>query len=117
LRDERQRLALLSAEDTGVAAALRASLARLSEDDARLLGALGAGFSRVVDASAVAALAGADPDQTLYGLDRLAEMHLVDEEATGRYVMSDLVKLFAQRTPDTPDAPGPAAPTGKNAER
>ncbi|MFI1181990.1 BTAD domain-containing putative transcriptional regulator [Streptomyces sp. NPDC020799] len=102
LRDERQRLALLSAEDTGVAAALRASAARLSEDDARLLSALGAGFSRVVDASAVAELAGADPDVTRYGLDRLAEMHLVDEEATGRYVMSDLVKLFAQRPPPEP---------------
>ncbi|MEV6668731.1 BTAD domain-containing putative transcriptional regulator [Streptomyces sp. NPDC051162] len=99
LRDERQRLALLSAEDTGVAAALRASAARLSEDDARLLSALGTGFTRVVDASAVAELAGADPDVTRYGLDRLAEMHLVDEEATGRYVMSDLVKLFAQRPP------------------
>ncbi len=103
LRDERQRLALLSAEDTGVAAALRASAARLSEDDARLLSALGTGFTRVVDASAVAALAGADPDVTRYGLDRLAEMHLVDEEATGRYVMSDLVKLFAQRPAAPPD--------------
>lgn len=102
LRDERQRLALLSAEDTGVAAALRASAARLSEDDARLLSALGTGFTRVVDASAVAALAGADPDVTRYGLDRLAEMHLVDEEATGRYVMSDLVKLFAQRPAQEP---------------
>ncbi|MCC3766399.1 AfsR/SARP family transcriptional regulator [Streptomyces sp. UNOC14_S4] len=100
LRDERQRLALLSAEDTGVAAALRASVARLSEDDARLLSALGTGFSRVVDVSAVAALAGADPDVTRYGLDRLAEMHLVDEESTGRYVMTDLVKLFAQRRPE-----------------
>ncbi|RLV01505.1 SARP family transcriptional regulator [Streptomyces griseocarneus] len=100
LRDERQRLALLSAEDTGVAAALRASVARLSEDDARLLSALGTAFSRVVDVSAVAALAGADPDVTRYGLDRLAEMHLVDEESTGRYVMTDLVKLFAQRRPE-----------------
>ncbi|MFE7121824.1 BTAD domain-containing putative transcriptional regulator, partial [Streptomyces sp. NPDC057654] len=34
LRDERRRLALLSAEDTGVAAALRTSVARLSADDA-----------------------------------------------------------------------------------
>ncbi|MGW1072233.1 BTAD domain-containing putative transcriptional regulator [Streptomyces sp. NPDC002537] len=100
LRDERQRLALLSAEDTGVAAALRASVARLSEDDARLLSTLGSGFTRVVDASALAALAGADPDVTRYGLDRLAEMHLVDEESTGRYVMTDLVKLFAQRRPE-----------------
>ncbi|MER0246036.1 BTAD domain-containing putative transcriptional regulator [Streptomyces sp. HSW2009] len=96
LRDEQRRLALLSAEDTGIAAALRMSVARLSADDARLLAALGTGFDRQVEATAVAAFAGSDPDVPLDGLDRLAEMHLVDEEATGRYTMSDLVKLFAR---------------------
>ncbi|MGP3949727.1 BTAD domain-containing putative transcriptional regulator [Streptomyces sp. 7N604] len=96
LRDERRRLALLSAEDTGIAAALRTSVARLSADDARLLSALATGSGRQVDASAVAALAGADPDRTRDGLDRLAEMHLVDEEATDRYVISALVQLFAR---------------------
>ncbi len=80
-----------------MAAALRTSVARLSADDARLLRSLGTSFTRVVDASAVAALDGADPEVTRDGLDRLAEMHLIDEEATNRYVMSDLVKLFAQR--------------------
>ncbi|KUJ67814.1 SARP family transcriptional regulator [Streptomyces albus subsp. albus] len=96
LRDERQRLALLSVEDTGVAAALHASVARLSADDVRLLATLGSSFAREVDAGAVAALAGSDPELTRDALDRLAEMHLIDEEATNRYVMSDLVKLFAQ---------------------
>ncbi|WKX71427.1 BTAD domain-containing putative transcriptional regulator [Streptomyces sp. XD-27] len=96
LRDERRRLALLSAEDTGVAAALRASVARLSADDARLLATLGSSFAREVDVSAVAEIAGSDPELTRDGLGRLAEMHLIDEEATDRYVMSDLVKLFAQ---------------------
>ncbi|WFB08545.1 NB-ARC domain-containing protein [Streptomyces sp. LX-29] len=104
LRDERQRLALLSAEDTGVAAALRASVARLSADDVRLLATLGTGFAREVDAAAVAAVAGADPERTRDALDRLAEMHLIDEEATNRYVMTDLVKLFAQ------DEEGPTEP-------
>ncbi|GAA4676599.1 AfsR/SARP family transcriptional regulator [Streptomyces youssoufiensis] len=121
LRDEQRRLALLSAEDTGIAAALRMSVARLSADDARLLAALGSGFDRHVEATAVAAFAGSDPDVTLDGLDRLAEMHLVDEEATGRYTMSDLVKLFARdgktsggqpRPPGTPPAapPPPGSP-------
>ncbi|WP_431043359.1 BTAD domain-containing putative transcriptional regulator [Streptomyces sp. P1-3] len=96
LRDERRRLALLSAEDTGMAAALRASVARLSADDARLLATLGSSFAREVDVSAVAEIAGSDPELTRDGLGRLAEMHLIDEEATDRYVMSDLVKLFAQ---------------------
>ncbi|WPB92031.1 AfsR/SARP family transcriptional regulator [Streptomyces malaysiensis] len=96
LRDERRRLALLSAEDTGVAAALRNSVARLSADDAQLLRALGAGFAREVNTAEAAALSGADPELIQDSLERLAEMHLLDEEATNRYVMSDLVKLFAQ---------------------
>ncbi|WAP57195.1 AfsR/SARP family transcriptional regulator [Streptomyces sp. S465] len=96
LRDERRRLSLLSAEDTGVAAALRNSVARLSADDAELLRALGAGFAREVNTAEAAALSGADPELIQDSLDRLAEMHLLDEEATNRYVMSDLVKLFAQ---------------------
>ncbi|MGW2329357.1 BTAD domain-containing putative transcriptional regulator [Streptomyces sp. NPDC001700] len=96
LRDERRRLALLSAEDAGVAAALRNSVARLSADDAQLLRALGAGFAREVNTAEAAALSGADPDLIQDSLERLAEMHLLDEEATNRYVMSDLVKLFAQ---------------------
>ncbi|WP_086709790.1 AfsR/SARP family transcriptional regulator [Streptomyces antimycoticus] len=96
LRDERRRLALLSAEDTGVAAALRNSVARLSADDAQLLRALGTGFAREVNTAEAAALSGADPELIQDSLERLAEMHLLDEEATNRYVMSDLVKLFAQ---------------------
>ncbi|MES4907047.1 MULTISPECIES: BTAD domain-containing putative transcriptional regulator [unclassified Streptomyces] len=100
LRDERRRLALLSAEDAGVAAALRNSVARLSADDARLLRTLGTGFAREVNTAEAAALAGADPELIQDGLERLAEMHLLDEEATNRYVMSDLVKLFAQDSED-----------------
>lgn len=106
LRDERRRLALLSAEDAGVAAALRNSVARLSADDAQLLRALGAGFAREVNTAEAAALSGADPDLIQDSLERLAEMHLLDEEATNRYVMSDLVKLFAQG--DGGRSPGPS---------
>ncbi|MFD8380353.1 BTAD domain-containing putative transcriptional regulator [Streptomyces sp. NPDC059679] len=106
LRDERRRLALLSAEDAGVAAALRNSVARLSADDARLLRTLGTGFAREVNTAEAAALAGADPELIQDGLDRLAEMHLLDEEATNRYVMSDLVKLFAQDSEGGKDGDG-----------
>ncbi|WP_435854025.1 BTAD domain-containing putative transcriptional regulator [Streptomyces sparsogenes] len=103
LRDERRRLTLLSAEDAGVAAALRNSVTRLSADDARLLRALGTGFAREVNTAEAAALAGADPELIQDGLERLAEVHLLDEEATNRYVMSDLVKLFAQDSGDGKD--------------
>ena len=79
-----------------MAAALRNSVARLSADDAELLRALGSGFAREVNTAEAAALSGADPELIQDSLERLAEMHLLDEEATNRYVMSDLVKLFAQ---------------------
>lgn len=96
LRDERRRLALLSAEDTGIAAALRMSVARLSADDARLLSALATSADGHLNASLAAALAGYDPERTQDGLDRLAEMHLVDEEATDVYTISTLTQLFAR---------------------
>ncbi|MCK7623834.1 winged helix-turn-helix domain-containing protein [Streptomyces sp. RS10V-4] len=96
LRDERRRLALLSAEDTGVAAALRVSVARLSADDARLLRALANSPDGHLNASAAAALAGYDQERTQDGLERLAEMHLVDEEATDVYTISALTQLFAR---------------------
>ncbi|MFH9420386.1 BTAD domain-containing putative transcriptional regulator [Streptomyces sp. NPDC017529] len=96
LRDERRRLALLSAEDTGVAAALRMSVARLSADDARLLSALAASADGHLNASVAAALAGSDPQRIQDGLDRLTEMHLVDEESTDVYTISTLTQLFAR---------------------
>ncbi|QHC20137.1 AfsR/SARP family transcriptional regulator [Streptomyces sp. GS7] len=96
LRDERRRLALLSAEDTGIAAALRMSVARLSADDARLLSALATSADGHLNASVAAALAGYDPERTQDGLERLAEMHLVDEEATDVYTISTLTQLFAR---------------------
>lgn len=96
LRDERRRLTLLSAEDTGMAAALRMSVARLSADDARLLSALATSADGHLNASVAAALAGYDPERTQDGLDRLAEMHLVDEEATDVYTISTLTQLFAR---------------------
>ncbi|MET8679829.1 BTAD domain-containing putative transcriptional regulator [Streptomyces sp. NPDC004647] len=122
LRDERRRLALLSAEDTGIAAALRMSVARLSADDAQLLSALAMGYDRRVDSTAAAALAGSDPDRTRDGLDRLAEMHLVDEEATDRYVMTALVQLFARDgepgeadpPPPPPSPPGDSGSLGRS---
>ncbi|MGW2415714.1 BTAD domain-containing putative transcriptional regulator [Streptomyces tubercidicus] len=96
LRDERRRLALLSAEDTGIAAALRMSVARLSADDAQLLSALATSADGHLNTALAAALAGYDPERTQDGLDRLAEMHLVDEEATDVYTISTLTQLFAR---------------------
>ncbi|MCB5911353.1 SARP family transcriptional regulator, partial [Streptomyces sp. SF28] len=113
LRDERRRLALLSAEDTGIAAALRMSVARLSADDARLLSALATSADGHLNASVAAALAGYDPERTQDGLDRLADMHLVDEEATDVYTISALTQLFARDKKDhSGEADGGGGPGG-----
>ncbi|MFI7103790.1 BTAD domain-containing putative transcriptional regulator [Streptomyces sp. NPDC050161] len=113
LRDEQRRLALLSAEDTGIAAALRMSVARLSADDARLLSALATSADGHLNASVAAALAGYDPERTQDGLDRLADMHLVDEEATDVYTISALTQLFARDEKDhSGDTDGGGGPGG-----
>ncbi|MCX3063875.1 AAA family ATPase, partial [Streptomyces beihaiensis] len=101
LADEQARLALLSVEDTGVETALRASVARLDAADARLLAALGHSFTRESDAYAAAAAAGIPLAEARAGLDRLADAHLVQEAAPGRYTLHDLVRLYARGLPAT----------------
>ncbi|MGW6027776.1 BTAD domain-containing putative transcriptional regulator [Streptomyces sp. NPDC055099] len=96
LADEEQRLALLSAEDTGVAAALRTSVGQLPGSDSWLLAALARASTPDVDAHRAADLAGASLSATREGLDRLAAAHLIQEEGAGRYVLPDLVRLFAR---------------------
>lgn len=96
LADEEQRLALLSAEDTGIAAALRTSVAQLPGSDAWLLAALARASTPDVDVHRAADLAGANVSATREGLDRLAAAHLIQEEGAGRYVLPDLVRLFAR---------------------
>ncbi|MBO1333555.1 AfsR/SARP family transcriptional regulator [Streptomyces sp. VRA16 Mangrove soil] len=106
LADEEGRLTLLSAEDTGIEAALRASVARLTAADTGLLGALGRSFTRESDAYAAAAAAGIPLAEARAGLDRLAAAHLVQETTPGRYGLHDLVRLYARGLPrdETPDA-------------
>ncbi|MFE0100593.1 BTAD domain-containing putative transcriptional regulator [Streptomyces sp. NPDC059009] len=99
LADEHGRLALLSAENTGVEAALRASVACLDAADAALLGALGHSFARESDAYAAAAAAGIGLAEARTGLDRLAAAHLVQEAGPGRYSLHDLVRLYARGLP------------------
>ncbi|MGW6275571.1 BTAD domain-containing putative transcriptional regulator [Streptomyces sp. NPDC055060] len=106
LADEEQRLALLSAEDTGVAAALRTSVAQLPGSDTRLLASLARASGPDVDAYGAAALAGTDVTVARTGLDRLAAAHLIQEEGSGRYVLPGLVRLFARDLEEPGPAPG-----------
>ncbi|MEU5000242.1 BTAD domain-containing putative transcriptional regulator [Streptomyces sp. NPDC021622] len=104
LADGQRRLALLSAEDTGVAAALRTSVDRLPDGDAWLLASLARAFTRDVDAYAAAAVAGTDVPGAHEGLDRLAAAHLIQEESPGRYILHDLVRLYARSLDGPADA-------------
>ncbi|MFI6940005.1 AfsR/SARP family transcriptional regulator [Streptomyces sp. NPDC050418] len=96
LADEQRRLALLDVDDTGVAAALRLTLRALPEDARLLFHRLGVLPGPDLDRYAAAALTALSPGEAAAALDRLAGAHLVTEPAPGRYVMHDLVRLYAR---------------------
>jgi DNA-binding SARP family transcriptional activator/tetratricopeptide (TPR) repeat protein len=96
LADEHQRLALLAAEDIGVASALRLTTAHLSADAERQFTALGHHPGTHVDRFSAAALAGTTPPEAARALDRLVTAHLLTETGPGRYALHDLVRLYAR---------------------
>ncbi|MFE1954603.1 BTAD domain-containing putative transcriptional regulator [Streptomyces sp. NPDC059524] len=95
LADEQRRLALLDVDDTGVAAALRLTLRTLPEDARLLFHRLGVLPGPDLDRYAAAALTGRSQEAAA-ALDRLAGAHLITEPTPGRYLMHDLVRLYAR---------------------
>jgi tetratricopeptide (TPR) repeat protein len=98
LAGERDRLAQLKAGDLQVRAALEVSYAQLADDDARLFRLLGLHPGPDFDVAAAASLAGIEQEAAVQVLDRLATVHLVIEDASGRFGMHDLLRLFARST-------------------
>ncbi|MEE1739915.1 BTAD domain-containing putative transcriptional regulator [Streptomyces sp. BE147] len=96
LADERGRLAYLDVDDTGVSAALRLTVQHLPPDSVRQLARLGHHPGSHFDPYAAAALAETDPVTAAAALERLAAAHLVTERAPGRWVLHDLVRLYAR---------------------
>ncbi|MFD7744943.1 BTAD domain-containing putative transcriptional regulator [Streptomyces sp. NPDC059698] len=96
LADERRRLACLDVDDTGVAAALRLTVQHLPPDAVHHFARLGHHPGGSVDPYAAAALAGTDPVVAAAALERLSDAHLVAETAPGRWVLHDLVRLYAR---------------------
>ncbi|MEU6245414.1 BTAD domain-containing putative transcriptional regulator [Streptomyces sp. NPDC047024] len=96
LADERGRLAYLAVDDTGVAAALRLTVQQLPPDAVRLLARLGHHPGSHVDAYACGALLDTGPADAQATLERLGEAHLVTETAPDRWVLHDLVRLYAR---------------------
>ncbi|MCI4046544.1 BTAD domain-containing putative transcriptional regulator [Streptomyces sp. TRM75563] len=96
LADERSRLACLDVDDTGVAAALRLTVQHLPPEAVHQFARLGHHPGGHVDPYAAAALAGTDPVAAAAALERLAAAHLVAETAPGRWILHDLVRLYAR---------------------
>ncbi|WP_330322497.1 AfsR/SARP family transcriptional regulator [Streptomyces anulatus] len=96
LADERGRLAYLDVDDTGVAAALRLTVQHLPPGAVHQLARLGHHPGGHYDPYAAAALAGTDPVTARAALEQLAAAHLVTETAPGRWVLHDLVRLYAR---------------------
>ncbi|MFC8532731.1 BTAD domain-containing putative transcriptional regulator [Streptomyces sp. NPDC057249] len=96
LADERSRLSYLDVEDTGVSAALRLTVQQLPPDAVHHLGRLGHHPGSHFDPYTTAALAGSDPVTAGAALERLAAAHLVTEAGPGRWILHDLVRLYAR---------------------
>ncbi len=89
-------------------AVLSCSVDALNPPAARMFALLGRAPGPDVSLAAAASLAGLPPAPTRLVLRELANAHLVDEPAPGRYRMHDLVRLFAAEQPGDP-AGDPAA--------
>ncbi|WP_308402279.1 AAA family ATPase [Streptomyces telluris] len=96
LADEQNRLDLLNAGDTGVAAALGLSVQHLPEAARQMFHGLGPHTGATLDVCTAAALAGCLPSRAAAALDQLAAAQLVIEASPRSYVLHDLVRLYAR---------------------
>ncbi|SCK10781.1 DNA-binding transcriptional activator of the SARP family [Streptomyces sp. SceaMP-e96] len=99
LADERRRLQELSAHDADLAveASLYLSYRALSSGAARLFRLLGLHPGPDVDVHAAVALTGRELERTRRHLAELCDAHLVEEQAQGHYVRTELVRIYAEQ--------------------
>jgi len=97
LRDSRQRLDALTADDpaTDIRAVFSWSYHALSAAAARLFRLLGLHFGPDISLLAAASLAGLSRSQVRPLLAELTRAHLVDEPNPGRYIPHDLLRVYA----------------------
>lgn len=96
MADEEDRLNRLEVGDRQVRATFRVSYNQLADADARVFRLLGLHFSPKFSAHSVAALANVDISFAETALSRLAEAALVNEDATEKYSLHDLMRLLAR---------------------
>jgi transcriptional regulator with XRE-family HTH domain/tetratricopeptide (TPR) repeat protein len=92
----RDRLAVMHAEDLSVVAAFGLSYHDLTPAQQRLFRRLGLVPGPAVDTYAAAALDATSPDAARRHLDALYDQHLLTEPAPGRYVLHDLLRVYAR---------------------
>ncbi|MEU8817541.1 helix-turn-helix transcriptional regulator [Actinoplanes sp. NPDC048796] len=97
LGDERARLAHLSPDDQGVAAAFQLSYRQLGPAAARVFRRLTLVPGADAGLELATTLAGLSPDDTEDALDELVDLGLLHVSAALRYGFHDLVRLFAGR--------------------
>ncbi|MGW7427323.1 AfsR/SARP family transcriptional regulator [Streptomyces sp. NPDC054813] len=96
LRDETRRLEELSAGERSVAASLRLSYQIMDEEHRVAFRILGLHPGADIDVYAAAALLGTDRRDAELILERLLDVHLLQQPAIGLYRFHDLVHNFAQ---------------------
>jgi tetratricopeptide (TPR) repeat protein len=105
LANEQDRLDRLGVGDLQVRAAFEVSYAQLPDQDKRLFRLLGLHPGADFNTEAAAVLAGTNLADTSGILNRLVEAHLVTEDASGRFRMHDLLRLYAHSTCQQADDP------------
>lgn len=95
LRDERRRLDRLQLGDLAVRASFELSYRELPSDEARLFRLCGLFSSGEIAVDALAAAAGEDADDVEDGLERLADLHMLEPMARSWYRIHDLMRVFA----------------------
>ncbi len=97
MSDDERRLGELTAEDRSVEVALRLSYDQLRPGEQRTFGMLGLSPSPEFDWLSVAALLDCSPAEAERHLESLVDASLVQEPASGRYRLHDLVAVYARR--------------------
>jgi DNA-binding SARP family transcriptional activator len=109
----KDRLRLMRAEETSVAAAFDLSYQDLPDDQQRLFRRLGLHPGPDIDARAAAALDSTTLDAARRGLEGLYDQHLITEPAPGRYRLHDLLREHARALAAADDAAAREAATAR----
>ncbi|GAA2785915.1 AfsR/SARP family transcriptional regulator [Saccharopolyspora taberi] len=112
LSDDADRIGELAVEDRSVEAAFRLSYRQLPVAEQRAFRALGLSPTSDVDVLAAAAMLACPAREAERTLERLVDANLVQQPATGRYRLHDLVAVYARRLAAERPAEVAAARTG-----